>query len=84
MDMLSHLTSISVAVLLAAISGQVSTYKSKNYVINYILVDNESGITTAIPLHNDLGITINKTANNEHVPEVERAGRTLKERVRAV
>ena len=37
-----------------------------------------------IPFLNEKGITVNQTSKNEHVPEVERAGRTLKERVRAV
>jgi hypothetical protein len=41
-------------------------------------------INVAIPYLNDLGVVVNQTAKNEHVPEIERAGRTLKERVRAV
>ena len=49
----------------------------------YILVDYESAISAAIPSINEMGIVINQTAK-EHAPEVERAGRTLKERVRAV
>ena len=84
MYMVSHVASRKVSVLKDAISSQVSTYKSKGFVVKYILIDNESAVTTAIPYINDMGITVNQTARNEHVPEVERAGRTLKERVRAV
>ena len=48
------------------------------------MVDNESAVTVCIPTLNEKEITVNQTARNEHVPEVERAGRTLKERVRAI
>ena len=41
-------------------------------------------MTNAIPYINDICITVNQTVRNEHLPEVERAGRTLKERERAV
>ena len=71
-------------ILKSAISSQVSTCKSRNYIISYILVDNESGINVAIPYLNDLGVVVNQTAKNKLVPEIERAGCTLKERVRAV
>ena len=44
MFMVSYLSKRTVKVLKSAISNQVSTYKSRSYVINYILVDNESGM----------------------------------------
>ena len=52
----------------------------KNIVLFYI-----GGLTFLLSVSrrlNDLGIVVNQTAKNEHVPEIERAGRTLKERVR--
>ena len=52
--------------------------------VTYLLVDNESAVTVCIPTLNEKGITVNQTARNELVPEIERAGRTLKERVRAI
>ena len=53
--------------------------------LSTILVDNESGIIVAIPYLNErLGIVVNQTAKIEHVQEIQRAGHTLKERVRAV
>jgi hypothetical protein len=67
-----------------AMSNQISIYTSQEYVIKFLLVDNESAVTACIPYLNELGIIVNQTSKNEHVPEVERAGRTLKERVRAV
>ena len=56
----------------SAISNQVNTYKwSRNYIISYILVDYESEIDVAIPYLNDLGIVVNQTAKDEHVPEID-------------
>jgi hypothetical protein len=39
------------------------------------------------PLHGNLatmGVMLNMTSNNEHVPDIERYIRTVKERVRAI
>lgn len=52
--------------------------------MTYQLVDNESAVTVCISILNEKGITINQTSKNGHVPEVERADKTLKERVRVV
>ena len=43
-----------------------------------------SAVTACIPFLNEKGITVNQTSKNEHKTEVERACRTLKEKVRAV
>ena len=75
---------LSVTAQKAAVESQVSAYKSRDYYVTYILNDNESAISAAISSINEMGVVINQTAKNEHVPEVERAGMTLKERVRAV
>jgi len=64
--------------------AQTSAYKSKGFLITYLLCDNESAVKACILFLNEKWITVNQTSKNEHVPEVERAGRTLKERVRAV
>jgi hypothetical protein len=82
--MVSYVASRKITALKAAVESQVSAYKSRDYHVTYILIDNESAISAAIPGINEMGIVINQTAKNEHVPEVERDGRTLKERVRAV
>ena len=68
MFMVLYLSKRTATVLKSAISNEVSSFKSRNYVINYIVVDNESGINVAIPYLNDLGIFVNQTAKNEHVP----------------
>jgi len=81
MFMVSHLVNRKVSTLIMA---QTSSYKSKGYPITYLLCDNESAVKACIPFLNENGITVKQTSKNEHVPEVERAGRTLKEIVRAV
>jgi c-di-GMP-related signal transduction protein len=74
MYMVTHLKGRTVSVLKSAMYSQVSTYKSKIYVllISDILVDNESEYDTSIPYLNDVGIVINQTAKNEH--ELRRRG----------
>ena len=84
MLMLSYLVNRKVSTLKDLIMAQISAYKSKGFLITYLLCDNESSVKACIPFLNEKGITVNQTSKNEHVPEVERAGRTLKERVRAV
>ena len=82
MYMVSHLVNRKLSTLKDLIMAQTSAYKSKGFLITYLLCDNES--TACIPILNENGIMVNQTSKNDHVPEVERAGRTLKERVRAV
>jgi len=82
--MVSYVASRKITALKAAVESQVSVYKSRDYYVTYILIDDESAISAAITSINEMGIIINQTAKNEHVPEVEKAGRTLKERVRVV
>jgi hypothetical protein len=83
MYMVTHLQNRTMSTLKKAMGNQISISNSQKYVIKYLLVDNESAVTACIPYLNELGITVNQTPKNEHIPEVERAGRTLKERVRA-
>ena len=82
--MVTYVEDRKVSTLKSKISNQISVYKLQKYVVTYLLVDNESAVTACIPMLNENGITVSQTAKNEHVPEVEKAGRTLKERVRAV
>ena len=84
MYMVSHLVNRKLSTLKDLIMAQASAYKSKGVLITYLLCDNESAVTACISILNENGIMVNQTSKNEHVPEVERAGRILKERVRAV
>jgi hypothetical protein len=49
-----------------------------------ILVDGEGALAAMREYIQSSGITLSQTAKNMHVPDIERAGRVLKERVRAV
>ena len=83
-SMVSHLENRKVSSLQKALMNQISTYLSKGFKIIYLLIDNESAINMCTSDLNTKGVTVNQTAKNEHVPEIERAGRTMKERVRAI
>jgi hypothetical protein len=57
-------------------------YKRRGFFIDICLCNNEfEGVRTSLQDH---GIKLNICAPNEHVPEVERKIRTIKERVRGV
>jgi hypothetical protein len=67
--------------LLKAIKGAANIYKQRGFKVEWALMDNEFE-----PLRGDLaelGIGLNETGRDEHVPQVERFIRTIKERTRA-
>ena len=70
--------------LLKAIRQQLGTLQSHNKAIGSIHMDGESGIRALEPILNGFGIKLHPRASGEHVPEVERKVRTVKERVRSV
>jgi hypothetical protein len=74
MYMVSHLVNQKLSTLKDLIMAHTSAYKSKGFLITYLLCDNESAVTACIPILNENGIMVNQTSKNEHVPEVERAG----------
>ena len=76
MLMVSHLVNRKVSTLKDLIMAQTSAYKSKGFLITYLLCDNESAMKACIQFLNENGITVNQISKNEHVPEVERVGRT--------
>lgn len=68
--------------IFAALKKAVDLYKKRGFKIVSVMADNEFE-----PLRADvtsLGPHLNVVANNEHVPEVERFIRTIKERTRSV
>jgi len=60
-----------------------SVYKARGYRIDTILSDGEGGLKKAKIAIGDLGIKVNLASKGEHVPEVERTIRQVKERVRS-
>jgi hypothetical protein len=72
----------NIATLVNGIKAVVKIYKRACFNVTTTLMDGEFE-----PMRGDLadaGITLNETANDEHVGEIERFIRTLKERMRAI
>jgi len=61
----------------------IAAYKAQAFNVKTILCDGEGAVATLSSYVEAKGISMNLTGKNEHVPEIERAGRQLKERVRA-
>lgn len=60
-----------------------SVYKQRGFRIDTVLSDGEGGLKSAQVAIGDLGIKFNPASKGEHVPEVERTIRQVKERVRS-
>jgi hypothetical protein len=66
-----------------AISDIIATYLKHNVIIKRIVCDGESGISALKSKIESKGIALEQCSKNEHVGIIERAGRQMKERVRA-
>ena len=78
-----HITDRGAKSLAVAYDEVYGLYASKGFKIVNNLFDGESGLAAIVTYIQAKGTSVNPTAKNEHVPEIERAGRTLKERVRS-
>ena len=67
--------------LVKAIGNVLALYRSRKFVIKEMLMDPEFD-PLGVPLQNQ-GVRLNTTSANEHVPEIERHIRVIKERARA-
>ena len=70
------------ATLLKGIATMTALYQKAGFKITTALMDGEF-----VPLHRglaEIGITLNETSRNEHVGDIERYIRTVKERMRAI
>ena len=68
--------------LFIAIKQVISIYKKRGFHVNIMLFDGQfESIRTDL---SSVGVTLNITSNNEHVPEIERQIRTIKERIRCI
>jgi hypothetical protein len=71
-----------VATLVKAIEAVSQIYRRGGFLVEHALMDHQF-----VPLRGDLadiGVTLNETGRDEHVGEVERYIRTIKERVRCI
>lgn len=76
------LTSRSAKNIMIAITNVYKIYKARGFKINIMLMDNE--FETLRGELSSIGITLNTTANDEHVADIERHIRTVKERIRSI
>ena len=68
--------------IIKAIDNVRKLYKKRGFHTKTIIMDGQfDGLRANLA---EMGMTLNSSANDEHVPEVERHIRTLKERVRSV
>jgi hypothetical protein len=59
-------------------------YKLQSFTITTLLCDGESGIYAENIYIESQGVRVNPASKSEHVPEIERAIRLIKERVRII
>lgn len=80
--MVRHIPNKNVLTLQQAIDSFISSYQLRSFRVTTVLFDGEGDAKVLKNHLESKGIAVNTTAKNEHVPEIERAGRQLKERVR--
>ena len=68
--------------LFSAIVQVYKVYKTRGFNIDTVLMDGQFEVLRGDMA--DLGMSLNVTSNNEHVPEIERYIRTVKERTRCI
>ena len=68
--------------LLQGLQNMTSLYNKQNVNIATLFMDNEFEVLK--PKLDAMSITLNTTATNDHVPEIERQIRVIKESVRAI
>jgi hypothetical protein len=68
--------------IMSSVQRLVNLYKKRGFIVQTCLADNEFESLRS-PLLN-IGVRLNTCAPGEHIPEVERKIRTVKERVRAI
>ncbi|NBR23750.1 MAG: hypothetical protein EBU08_08270, partial [Micrococcales bacterium] len=66
-----------------ALTGMINFYKTENFSVKVVKSDGEGSLRSLEGYLNSLGITVNFTGKNQHVPQIERKLRVIKERVRA-
>jgi hypothetical protein len=81
---IQELTSRSNDNVLTAIDRVLATYRGGGFTVRYMLMDGEFESLRAALASESRRVTLNITSNDEHVGEIERYNRTIKERVRSI
>jgi hypothetical protein len=74
----------NIKMLVSAIKNVVTVYRRASFIVTMTLVDGEFETMLVNLADMSPGITLNETANDEHVGDIERFIWTLKERMRAI
>ena len=69
--------------ILECLKRMISVYNSRDFYIQYILADGKFRHISGYKI-SEFKCHFNYTATGEHVPEVERGVRTIKERIRCI
>ena len=83
LTMVSELKSRSMAHVKDTMDKMINYYRSASFTVKIIKSDGEGAINGLSSYFNSRGITVNPTGKSQHVPQVERKIRVVKERVRA-
>ena len=75
------LTNQKAPTILATLKQVQSIYARQGFIIQTLLMDGQFEFLRANTAN--MGMTLNTVSNNEHVPDIERCIRTVKERVRS-
>ena len=81
---INKLKSRTVGNIFHQIKKQLSVYRSRGFQVSKVRCDPESGLVALRPLLGNDGYDMDVTGQEEAVPPVERAIRTIKERVRGI
>ena len=68
----------------SALLDHLTLYKSEGFVIDTIFTDGEGAVAKMQDILHDRGIRVNTTGAGQHVPNVERKIRVIKERCRGI
>ena len=81
---INKLKSRSVGSIFHQVKKQLSVYRSRGFEVSKVRCDPESGLVALQPLLGNSGYEMDVTGQEEAVPPIERAIRTVKERVRGI
>ena len=83
MLMVKHLSNSKSTTIIIVLKSMIASFIARGFTIDTIAMDGEKGLQTLETQINELGFKTTITGRGKHVPEVERAIRQIKERVRA-
>jgi hypothetical protein len=81
--MVSELKSKNVSAMKPILDQMINYYRSSGFSVKFIKTDGEGAVVALSSYLNGRGIKVNSTGKSQHVPQIERKIRQVKERVRS-